>query len=381
MSFVPESVTNFTNTEVSLNKLELVVIELPQVKPFRSAIGIRNSRKALIIKWHTRDGIIGFGECSCRPDPYYSHEFIDGAIQVIEEFIFPLLKHATTYYKVLAALSKIRGWNFTKAAIEFAMNDAIRRTTAKGILDVWERPRLSKVPVGISMGLFEDGSSMSNSIQEAELEGYKRLKFKINPAYASPSIFKSLAASNHVNLSFDANGSFTENDFDALAQFGELGYMIEQPFAPGSSYLKHEFENSHRNLIVCFDEEIETLGQLIEQKHNQSELNIKPGRVGGLFNTIEMMEYCFANDIPAWIGGMFETGIGRAQNLQIASFLTNAKAHDQSPSNRYFQKDILQTPIDMEDGFIESNFFLNPEIDEDAFEELTINKQELLNII
>jgi len=371
MSYLPKAITQFLNTSISLAKLELVVIDLPQFKPFRSAIGVRDSRKALIVKWHTSDGVIGYGECSCRPDPFYSHEFIDGAIQVIKEFIFPVLKNADTYYKVLAVLSKIRGWNFTKAAIEFAMNDAIRRTSGKGILDVWERPRLNKVPVGISMGLFEDGTSMSKSIEEAEKDCYKRLKFKINPAYASPSIFKSLAASTHPNLSFDANGSFTENDFGSLQQFAELGYMIEQPFAPGSAYLQHEFEKKHSKLFVCFDEEIETLGQLIEQKKNQTELNIKPARVGGLCNTIGMMEYCFVTNISAWIGGMFETGIGRAQNLQIASFLTEAKAHDQSPSNRYFKKDVLQKPIEMEDGFIKANFFMNPEIDENAFDELT----------
>ncbi len=377
MSFIPNSVNKFLSTAVTLSKLKLVVIELPQLKPFKSAIGVRNSRKALIVKWYTKEGVIGYGECSCRPDPFYSHEFIDGAIQVIENYIFPLLKNATTYYKVLEALSKIRGWNFTKAAIEFAMNDAIRRTVGKGILEAWQRPRLDKVPVGISMGLFEDGVSMSKLIEEAEKEGYKRLKFKINPTYASPSIFKSLAASNHTNLSFDANGSFTADDFKSLEQFAKLGYMIEQPFAPGSAYLKNDFEKENSKLIVCFDEEIETLGQLIEQKENQSELNIKPGRVGGLYNTIAIIEYCFANNIPAWIGGMFETGIGRAQNLQIASFLTKAVAHDQSPSSRYFKQDVLTQPIEMENGFIDESYFMNPEIDEGAFDELTISSKIL----
>ena len=379
MTYIPDSITTFLSAPISLLKLELVVIELPQIKPFKSAIGVRNSRKALIVKWHTKEGVVGYGECSCRPDPYYSHEFVEGAIQVIQEFIFPLLKNATTYYKALAVLSKIRGWNFTKAAVEFAMNDAIRRSTGKGILEAWDRPRLDKVPVGISMGLFEEGLSMANSITDAEKEGYARLKFKVNPAYASPSIFQALKESNHPNLSFDANGSFTEDDFDSLEQFAELGHMIEQPFAPGSSYLKNEFEKDHSKLIVCFDEEIESLGQLIDQKENQSELNIKPGRVGGLYATIEMMEYCFQHDIPAWIGGMFETGIGRAQNLQIASFLTDAKAHDQSPSNRYFKKDVLQTPIQMENGFINSDFFINPEVEEEIFDQLTIGTTSLLS--
>jgi len=377
MTFIAPSIASFLSTEVSLAKLELVVVELPQLKPFRSAIGVRTSRKALIIKWHTKEGIVGYGECSCRPDPFYSHEYVEGAIQVIKEFIFPLLKQATTYDKVLKSLSKIRGWNFTKAAIEFAMNDAIRKTSGKGILEAWGQSRVKKVPVGISMGLFEDENQMLEDIEAAESEGYKRLKFKINPSYASPSIFKSLKASKHANLSFDANGSFTNNDFDSLEQFAALGHMIEQPFAPGNSYLQQEFEKENSKLFNCPDEEVETLGQLIEQKDKLSELNIKPGRVGGLYNTIEMMEYCFAHNISAWIGGMFETGIGRAQNLQIASFLIEAKAHDQSPSNRYFKKDVLIKPIEMEDGMIDSSYFLHPKIDEQVFEKLTISNKIL----
>ncbi|MCF6360067.1 MAG: hypothetical protein L3J29_04815 [Cyclobacteriaceae bacterium] len=379
MDFVPSSIKAFLNHEISLVKLELVVIELPQIKPFRSAIGVRTSRKALVIKWHTKEGIVGYGECSCRPDPFYSHEFVDGAIQVIEKFIFPLLKGANTYKKVLVALSKARGWNFTKAAVEFAMNDAIRRSTGKGMLEAWGRSQVDKVPVGISLGLFENGLEMAKAIEEAEVEGYKRLKFKIKPGYASPSIFSTLKACSHPNLSFDANGSFTVDDFISLQLFASLECMIEQPFGPGNSYLQSEFEEKHIKLINCPDEEVETLGQLIEQTDNLSELNIKPGRVGGLFNTIEMMEYCFAHDIPAWIGGMFETGIGRAQNLQIASFLVDAKAHDQSPSNRYFKKDVLKTSIEMEDGVIDSSYFLHPEVDEKAFEELTISKLTLQN--
>jgi len=373
MDFVPASIKAFLNSEVS----QLVVVELPQVEPFRSAIGVRTSRKALIIKWHTKEGVVGYGECSCRPDPFYSHEFIKGAIQVIEEFIFPLLTSATTYGQVLTVLSKIRGWNFTKAAIEFALNDAIRRTTGIGILEAWERPRLEKVPVGISMGLFQNGPQMAKAIEEAEIEGYRRLKFKIKPRYASPSIFTVLKGCSHPNVSFDANGSFTANDFSSLQLYASLGCMIEQPFGPGNSYLQSEFEEKYIKLINCPDEEVETLGQLIEQKDKLSELNIKPGRVGGLFNTVEMIEYCFAHNIPAWIGGMFETGIGRAQNLQIASFLVDAKAHDQSPSNRYFKKDVLKQLIEMEEGCISSEFFLNPEIDVEAFEELSLSNTVL----
>lgn len=58
MSYKPVEIKEFLNTPISLAKLNLVVVELPQIKPFRSAIGIRNSRKALIVKWHTNDGVM-----------------------------------------------------------------------------------------------------------------------------------------------------------------------------------------------------------------------------------------------------------------------------------------------------------------------------------
>ena len=227
------------------------------------------------------------------------------------------------------------------------------------------------------MGLFKDESIMENTINEAISEGYHRLKFKISPSYAHPFVFRAIDECSHPNISFDANGSFGKDDFQKLSQFAHFGYVIEQPFAPGSHYLKEVYEFANPELSECLDEEVETLGQLIEYKEQISELNIKPGRVGGLFNTIEMIEYCLQNSIPAWIGGMFETGIGRAQNLQIASFLLNAKAHDQSPSSRYFTKDILVNTIEMENGFIHASYFLNPQIDENAFQELTVKSLSL----
>ena len=48
-------------------------------------------------------------------------------------------------------------------------------------------------------------------------------------------------------------------------------------------------------------------------------INIKPGRVGGHQQSIELHDLCAANDIPVWHGGMLESGIGRAHNIHLAS--------------------------------------------------------------
>ena len=51
---------------------------------------------------------------------------------------------------------------------------------------------------------------------------------------------------------------------------------------------------------------------------------------------------------------MFETGIGRSLNIQMAAFLPYAEAHDLSPSGRYFVEDVLENEIVMNnEGFIQ----------------------------
>jgi O-succinylbenzoate synthase len=373
---LPE-INNFLSVSVDLSALELRILEVPQKAVFKSAIGTRNSKKALIIKWITNDGVIGYGECSCRSDPFYSHEYVDGAIQVIESFIFPMLNRENIFGQVLSNLAKIRGWNFTKAAVGFAMNDAVRRTVGGGMIEASGIEAVDEVPVGISLGLFDNVNVMENAVQSAIDQGYKRLKFKISPDYNDPEIFRAIKNINFINISFDANGSFSAESFKLLSSFAELGYVIEQPFAPGDAYLMELYNSSHRPIRLCLDEEIVSVGSLRSYNGDLEEVNIKPGRIGGLLNTLEMIDYCAAAAIPAWIGGMFETGIGRAQNLQLAALLPGAKAHDQSPSTRYFEQDVLKMPIEMTNGLIGSEYFNEVEIDEQVFDAMTIYKKVL----
>ena len=98
------------------------------------------------------------------------------------------------------------------------------------------------------------------------------------------------------------------------------------------------------------------MGDVIKLHHLGllDELNLKIGRVGGLLTSIEILEYCRQHDIPCWIGGMFETGIGRIWNLRLAAYLSQAKAHDLSPSARYFEEDLVQPGIQMTNGFLTS---------------------------
>ena len=161
---------------------------------------------------------------------------------------------------------------------------------------------------------------------------------------------------NKVHTGFDANGSFYEKDLDAFAYFANTYQtVIEQPFPPDRFDVLQKAKKRFPTLQICADEEVKHLGDVMKlhQLKAIDEVNLKIGRVGGITNSIEILNYCEAQGISCWIGGMFETGIGRLANLELASYLPNAKAHDLSPSARYFQEDMLSPEVTMNRGFVE----------------------------
>lgn len=366
---------------ISFKSMRLIRLDLPQKEKFISGIGVRKSREALIVEWEDQNGIKGYGECSCRPDPYYSDEFIEGAISLVKQFVIPFLKTEQTFSELLCLLNRIKGWNFTKAAVEMAALQVIEQNTGKSPFDMMEKDAMAEVPVGISLGLYTDLVDMKRVVKNALAIGYKRLKFKISPKVKidffdaiNPMLFQSGAY-----ISFDANGSLREQDLDTLGYFVKTYQsMVEQPFGTDRFDLLLKAKKRYPSLFICYDEEIKSLGDLMKLHHLGvlDEVNLKVGRVGGIMKSLEIIEYCATHNIPCWIGGMFETGIGRTLNLRMASYLPKARAHDLSPSDRYFLEDIIHPSIQMTNGLVDIEHLKFCKIRMDLIDKYTIANQQ-----
>jgi len=364
---------------ISLQEIVLHKIDLPQRNSFTSGIGKRKSREALIIKWVDMEGRVGFGECACRPDPYYSAEYLNAAIDLIQKFIIPLLKPYQTYGEVLDILKRIRGWNFTKGAVEAAIFQIAQLQSGFDLSTSIHATPIADVPVGISIGIYKDKMECYDVVQQAIEDGFQRLKFKISPTvdtdvfdYINPLLFD-----HKIHTGFDANGSFYIPDLDQLTYFVDTYQtIIEQPLPPHRFDVYLAAKKKMPTLRVCADEEVKHIGDLIKLHQLQAidELNLKVGRVGGITNSIEILNYCHDHGIPCWIGGMFETGIGRLVNLEFASYLPQAKAHDLSPSARYFMEDIIDPEVTMEKGFVNIKALQKCKVQLDVLEKYTTQK-------
>lgn len=361
--------------ELSLRALTLIELAVPRRAAFRSAIGTREQEAVLLVRWTDRDGDWGLGECGCRADPYFNGEFVAGAVAVLRDFVFPRLPDRGTLGAVAEVAATARGWNFTAAALLEAACDLLRRKGQPDGLDRWPEPPAARVPVGIALPIFETEDAATARVAEAVAAGYRRVKMKVAPGMplaplrAVREVFPDLA------LGFDANGRLgTANGplLDALADLAPD--VLEQPFAPDRLDLCAALRARRPGLRICLDESIAGLGHLMAAHRLGAldELNLKPGRVGGPLATLQILHFCAEAGLPAWVGGMFETGVGRAANLRVAARLPAASAHDLSPPGSYLAADVVTPPMAMDaDGFVPLGDERPVTLDEEALAQLT----------
>lgn len=373
----PTETSPWEDATLDLRRIELQRVDVPMVEAFRSAVGERTVRRALYVRLECEDGSWGIGECSARPDPYFNGEFVAGSGQVLREFVIPRLGSPTSLAELQHTAEKVRNWPFTLSALIEAAVDCLRRRGLPDPLDTFPGPASARVPVGISLGLFSSPDEGVERVARAVDEGYRRIKLKVAPTVDLEILRAIRAAFPAAPLAFDANGSLGEGDLGLIEALADLEPLfLEQPFAPPRLDLSAALRKQRPDLRVCLDEGVANFGQLAAAQGLGAldELNLKPGRVGGPLRAAEMLRWCRAEGIPVWVGGMFETGVGRLANLRTAA-RTSGSGHDLSPSRRYFERDVVSEPLDMDtDGTIHLDDDSPVALDSAALEDFTVER-------
>jgi O-succinylbenzoate synthase len=160
----------------------------------------------------------------------------------------------------------------------------------------------STIPVGESIGIPSDIDSLLALVGKALQEGYKRIKIKIRPGWDIEPVREIRRAFSNIALMVDANSAYTREDlptFRALDEFGLL--MIEQPLEY-DDIIDHAAIQSELHTAICLDESILSAAgarKAIEIGACRI-INIKPGRVGGLDESIRIHDICRTAEIPVW---------------------------------------------------------------------------------
>ena len=296
-------------------------------------------------------GVSGFGEAACRADPYYSHEYVDAALLTLRSFVFRELGSDGWCRELLRRTGRVRGWPFTRAAVIDALIDLAWRATGTDLIrNARPDQPLPAIPAGISLGIENDLERVSDAIQSAMASGYQRVKLKIDTHVDPRLLWDVRSRFPELSLGFDANASLDirrdRRLLEGLALISPA--FVEEPFAV-RDFESSAWARTELGLRVCLDESIETTSDVSTASRFGAvdEINLKIGRVGGAAAAFRIAELCKKSGIPIWMGGMFETGVGRAAALRLASVVRPDAPSDLGPSARYYHTDIVDPPIEM----------------------------------
>ncbi len=331
--------------------MELRRIRLSLVAPFETSFGVQTERDILLVKANTDEGS-GWGECVAGEEPTYSPEYVEGAQHVTVHHLLPRLfaRDALTAEDVAPALRAVHGHHMAKAALEMAVLDAQLRARQESFGHYFGAVSPA-VDCGVSVGIHRTVADLLTTVGAYLDQGYRRIKLKIKPGWDVEPVRAVRERFGDVPLQVDANTAYTLADAPQLARLDPFDLLlIEQPL-PEEQVADHGRLAKLVRTPICLDESItsaQTAADALAMGACRI-INVKPGRVGGYLEARKIHDLCAANRVPVWMGGMLETGLGRAGNVAMAAMPNFKLPGDTSASDRYYRRDITQ-PFVLEHG-------------------------------
>ncbi|HEY0593996.1 MAG TPA: o-succinylbenzoate synthase, partial [Thermoanaerobaculia bacterium] len=364
----------------TIDRVEEILVRLPFVSPLTVSSATWTCKEAILLRIDA-GGASGWGECVADPDPFYSPETTASAHFIIREFLVPLLEPGISLAEVDRRFRRVRGNGMAKATVENALVDLVAKREGLPLHRLLGFPR-RPVPSGISIGIQESADALLEKVDQAVAKGYHRVKMKIGRGRDVEMVRAVRERHPDIPLMADANGDYTLADAALLRELDAFGLtMIEQPLSYSDIY-EHSLLQRVIETPICLDESIHDLADARAAIALGScrILNLKQGRVGGLMESLRILDYAAAHRIPVWSGGMDETGIGRAVNIHLQTHPAFTLPGDTSETSRYFERDIADPPVVLgDDGFISipEGDGIGVTVNEEAMRAVTLNRDVL----
>ena len=340
---------------IAIQNIKTHTVLLPYLDPIETSFGVEAGKTAVLIELQTAAGIIGWGECSIETWPGYGTETAATASHILTNFLIPAVIGETVsapedFPKLIR---RFRGHHHTRAGLEAAVWDAFAKTNDLRLTDCFAHyappghDSQGQAQVGISIGIQPSLDDTVKAVRRRLAEGYGRIKLKIKRGWDIEAARAVRAEYPDIMLMLDANSDYRLSDADHLAQLDAFNLlMIEQPLAHDDIY-EHGQLQARLKTRVCLDESVKSASdlRLALAVGAIQVLNLKPARVGGFSESLELYRICVEHQLPLWIGGLMETGVGRAANLSFAALPAVNLPSDISATDRYFDPDLSEPPF------------------------------------
>ncbi len=304
----------------------------------RTAHGTVRVSHRHIVEVRNDDGVSGFGELAALEDATYDDETLVTQLAALEHHLLPRLARLRelTPETLARALNDLVGQRAARAALSEAVWDLAAKVTG---LPIWRVIGGERRPVyaGIALELADRTTTLARLV-EAQRAGYRRIKLKID-ARTDVGLLRAARAAlgPAIDLVADANGSLADADPAFIAAIDEVGLdLLEQPL-PADELVATAALARRLQTKLCLDESIRSVANLETALALglRPAISLKLARVGGYEAALRLLERAAAEGLSCLVGGLYESAIGRAHAVALATRPEITRVGDLSPSSRY----------------------------------------------
>ena len=332
---------------MKVDRIDIYHLRLVLKQPWLTAYGRESYIETVLLKAYS-EGISCWVETCPLAQPYYSAETAGSVSYMIEHCFGPLLldKNIEAASDINRLFAPYRGNSFAKAGVESIWWGLEAMRLGKALHQLFNGTS-DEVEIGFTLGVQNDMDRLLARIDAAIRQGYPRVKLKIQRGRDLEILRQVRKQFSTLCLQVDCNGAYTLDDLEMFKQIDRLALsMIEQPLYY-RDLADHATLQQAIDTPICLDESISNFHDA-EQAVRLGAcriMNLKIGRVGGLSTAIAIHDHCRRYGIPCWVGGMLETGLGSAMNIELASLSNCIFPNDIHPSHRFFRDDLIDPPL------------------------------------
>jgi O-succinylbenzoate synthase len=325
--------------------LELVRVRVPLRRAHRAGHGELAVRDLVLVRVTLADGAVGWGECSALTHPTYAAEYTAGAYAVLRDEIGPwVLGHRP---------GPVVGHPMAASAVVTAHVDALLRRRATPLVERLGTQHGQPAPSVAStavVGRHVSTDRMLEVVAEQVAAGAAMVKLKVTPHPVDVANLRAVRSTwPDLALAVDANGTLDQR---SLAFFDDLDLVyVEQP-APADDLVLSAAMAERLRCPVALDESATSMAALeaAVALGAGSVVNVKPARLGGPYAAAAVARQAFDAGCGVFVGGMLETGVGRAAALALAALPICTLPTDLGPSARYFDRDLTDAVVADDQG-------------------------------
>ncbi|MCB9784483.1 MAG: o-succinylbenzoate synthase [Candidatus Omnitrophica bacterium] len=353
-------------------KIELIPIRVPMTEPFRISSGSVDSKESILVRIED-DGLIAWGEASPMSGAFYSIDTPESTLAFLREEAIPRWEsagHPGPEF-VSEQLQDSEGNRFAWAGFEGALWDLQMQREGRSFFEAFGG-ETKPIESGLAVGIYPTIEQLVERCHHYLVEGYKRLKIKIEPGWDVEPLKAIRSEFPTLPLMVDANAAYRHEHFSLLEALDEFDLMmIEQPLA-AEDLKGHADLQSRIGTPICLDESAESPARVRKAIELGScrIVNIKIQRVGGLSAAKAIHDLCAREGIANWMGTMPELGIASLHALYLATLPNCLYPTDVESSARWFKEDIVDPPIEVKGGMVQlpQEHTKRPRVDEERIE-------------